>query len=197
MGGSGSLSVAVIGGGLGGLGGGLRRARRAAARSLFSRRTHGLAARPRCSAKAAFRFDMGPTIVTIPSRAAPHLRRGRARLDDYLDLVRLDPQWRCFFDDGSRLDLAQNLDAMAQTLDALRARHRLRRRLPRLHRLCAAAHRISDALLLLKPIGGSARHVRLEGASTRRCSATCSRCGWAARSRARCANSRPTRASRR
>ena len=65
-----------------------------------------------------FRFDMGPTIVTIPSVLRAHLSpKPGARLEDYLDLVRLDPQWRCFFDDGSVLDLAQNPNDMAQTLD--------------------------------------------------------------------------------
>ncbi len=26
-------------------------------------------------------------------------------LDDYISMVRLDPQWRCFFEDGKVLDL--------------------------------------------------------------------------------------------
>ena len=37
------------------------------------------------------------------ARAAPHLRRGRARhATGPGPLIRLDPQWRCFFDDGTR-----------------------------------------------------------------------------------------------
>jgi phytoene dehydrogenase-like protein len=28
---------------------------------------------------------------------------------DYMDLRRLDPQWRCFFDDGSRVDLIEDV----------------------------------------------------------------------------------------
>ncbi len=35
-----------------------------------------------------------------------------------LDLVPLDPQWRCFFDDGSTLDLLADPERMAARLDA-------------------------------------------------------------------------------
>jgi phytoene desaturase len=39
------------------------------------------------------------------------------RLEDELDLIRLDPQWRCFFEDGSTLDLREDLGAMRQELE--------------------------------------------------------------------------------
>ncbi|MGE4049024.1 MAG: phytoene desaturase family protein, partial [Acetobacteraceae bacterium] len=35
----------------------------------------------------------------------------------HLDLRRLDPQWRCFFDDGAVLDLNENVDVMVRQLD--------------------------------------------------------------------------------
>jgi len=38
-------------------------------------------------------------------------------MEDYLNLVRLDPQWRCFIEDGSVLNLEQDPTQMAQTLD--------------------------------------------------------------------------------
>jgi phytoene desaturase len=37
---------------------------------------------------------------------------------DRLDLRRLDPQWRCFFDDGSMLDLRQDVSEMSESLRA-------------------------------------------------------------------------------
>ena len=43
-----------------------------------------------------FRFDMGPTIVTIPSVLRRIFTDAGRRMEDYLDMVRLDPQWRCF-----------------------------------------------------------------------------------------------------
>jgi phytoene desaturase len=39
------------------------------------------------------------------------------RMEDYLDLRRIDPQWRCFFDDGSVLDLQEDVPAMAADID--------------------------------------------------------------------------------
>ena len=58
--------VGVIGGGLGGLAAAARWRRRAATRSRCSRRTPGSAARRRCWTSDGFRFDMGPTILTVP-----------------------------------------------------------------------------------------------------------------------------------
>ena len=55
--------------------------------------------------------------VTIPSVLRRIFAEAGRRLEDYLELVRLDPQWRCFFEDGSVLDLNQDPDTMAQTLD--------------------------------------------------------------------------------
>ncbi|MGL6094173.1 MAG: phytoene desaturase family protein, partial [Fimbriiglobus sp.] len=67
--------------------------------------------------EAGFRFDMGPTILTIPNVLRRVFSEAGKNLDDYVKLVRLDPQWRCFFTDGSVLDLTENVDAMAKTLD--------------------------------------------------------------------------------
>jgi diapolycopene oxygenase len=109
--------IGIIGGGLAGLSAACVLAARGRKVILFERNDWlgGKAAQLRGD---GFRFDMGPTIVTIPSVLRRIFTEGGARMEDYLRLVRLDPQWRCFFDDGSTLDLAQNPDAMAQTVDA-------------------------------------------------------------------------------
>ena len=109
--------IGIIGGGLAGLSAACVLAARGHRVTLFERNDWlGGKAAQLCG--DGFRFDMGPTIVTIPSVLRRIFSEAGARLEDYLDLVRLDPQWRCFFDDGTSLDLAQNPDAMAQTLDA-------------------------------------------------------------------------------
>lgn len=97
-------TVGVIGGGLGGL---------AAACTLAARghRVTLLEKNPWLGGKAAlleeggFRFDMGPTILTMPRVLARIFAEAGERMEDHLDLVRLDPQWRCFYDDGTVLDL--------------------------------------------------------------------------------------------
>ena len=63
-----------------------------------------------------FRFDMGPTILTIPSVLRRIFAEAGEDLDDHLDLRRLDPQWRSFFEDGSTLDLHEDVGAMLATL---------------------------------------------------------------------------------
>ena len=63
-----------------------------------------------------FRFDMGPTILTVPHVLERVFQEAGRSMHDYLDLRRLDPQWRCFFDDGSVLDLQQDVPAMAATV---------------------------------------------------------------------------------
>ncbi|MEO0415766.1 MAG: phytoene desaturase family protein, partial [Verrucomicrobiota bacterium] len=38
-------------------------------------------------------------------------------LDDRMDIVRLDPQWRCFFEGGDVLDLVENVEEMAEKIE--------------------------------------------------------------------------------
>src|SRR5690349_4692790 len=98
--------VVVIGGGLGGL---------AAACTLAARghRVTLLERNPWLGGKAAvlesngFRFDMGPTILTLPSVLRRVFAEAGRDLEQEVPLVHVDPQWRCFFEDGSRLDLTK------------------------------------------------------------------------------------------
>jgi phytoene desaturase len=108
--------IGVIGGGLGGLAAACTLAARGYSVVLFER-NEWLGGKAAQLEGAGFRFDMGPTIVTIPSVLRRIFKEAGRRMEDYLQLVRLDPQWRCFFEDGAVLDLAQDVDAMAGTLD--------------------------------------------------------------------------------
>ncbi|MCQ4162302.1 phytoene desaturase family protein [Roseomonas sp. GC11] len=68
-------------------------------------------------ANAGFRFDMGPTILTMPRVLRRIFAEAGRDLEQALPLIRLDPQWRCFFEDGSRIDLMQDVPAMAEAMD--------------------------------------------------------------------------------
>ena len=57
-----------------------------------------------------FRFDMGPTILTLPTCSRGIFSEAGCDPAEMLNLVRLDPQWRSFFDDGSTLDLLADTD---------------------------------------------------------------------------------------
>jgi phytoene desaturase len=94
---------------------------------------------------------MGPTILTVPSVLKRIFGEANRRMEDYLDLVRLDPQWRCFFEDSTTLDLQENVDRMCQHLasyapnsaDGYRAFVKHSEKL----------HEISDRYFFYKPVG--------------------------------------------
>ena len=66
--------------------------------------------------RQGYRFDMGPTILTLPSVLRRVFTEAGRKLEDYLDMVRLDPQWRCFFEDGTQFDLVESLPEMKNRL---------------------------------------------------------------------------------
>ncbi|MBV8911655.1 MAG: phytoene desaturase [Acetobacteraceae bacterium] len=113
----GCLPIGVVGAGLAGLAAACTLAARGRKVVLFDKN-------PWLGGKAAvlhergFRFDMGPTILTVPSVLERIFREAGRKLTDYVGLRRLDPQWRCFFDDGSVLDLREDVATMAQSLEA-------------------------------------------------------------------------------
>jgi phytoene desaturase len=142
--------VGVVGGGLGGL---------AAACTLAARghRVVLFEASPWLGGKAAvfeaggYRFDMGPTILTLPAVLARVFAEAGERLADWLELVPLDPQWRCFFSDGGILDLHADAATMGRELDrfAPGAVDGYRRFLDLSKRL----HRISDRFFFWRSVG--------------------------------------------
>jgi diapolycopene oxygenase len=153
--------VAVIGAGLGGL---------AAACTLAARghRVEVFEKNPWLGGKAAqlqiegFRFDMGPTILIQPSVLRRIFDEAGRRLEDYLTMVRLDPQWRCFFADGSQLDLMDSQDKMAAQLDGVwpHMGDGYRRFMEMSHQM----HSISDRFFFWKSVGGFRDTMDVSGA---------------------------------
>ena len=107
----------VIGGGLAGLAAAVELNTRGAEVVLVERNRH-LGGKMNVLEQDGYRFDMGPTILTIPSVVRGIIARSGRRPEDYVDLVRLDPQWRCLFEDGVVIDLRENVDAMRKAMDA-------------------------------------------------------------------------------
>jgi phytoene dehydrogenase-like protein len=108
--------VGVIGGGLGGLAAACTLAARGHAVVLFEKNAW-LGGKAAVLEAEGFRFDMGPTILTAPAVLARIFAEAGREMADYLDLVPLDPQWRCFFADRTRLDLCADPDAMRDRLE--------------------------------------------------------------------------------
>ncbi len=112
------MNVGIVGSGLAGLSAAATLAARGHQVSVFEKN-------PWLGGKAAqlneqgFRFDMGPTILIQPSVLRRVFEEAGRTLEDYIPMVRLDPQWRCFFEDGQRIDLRDNARDMAAQLEAI------------------------------------------------------------------------------
>ena len=148
-----SDKIGVIGGGLGGLAAACTLAARGYQVVLFER-NEWLGGKAAPLQEMGFRFDMGPTILTIPSVLRRIFSEAGRRMEDYLELVRLDPQWRCFFEGGEVLDLAQDESVMASTLDRFAPGTRSGDRYRDFIRLSAKLNDISRRHFFYKPIGG-------------------------------------------
>ncbi len=109
--------IAVIGGGLAGLAATCTLGARGHRVILFEK-NDWLGGKAAVFEQDGFRFDIGPTILTVPRVLERIFAEAGQHMAERLDLRRIDPQWRCFFDDGSVLDLKQDVSEMAGTLQA-------------------------------------------------------------------------------
>ena len=155
------MRVGIIGSGLAGLSAACTLAARGHGVTVFEKNDWigGKAAQLNAQ---GFRFDMGPTILIQPSMLRKIFAEANRNLDDFLTMVRLDPQWRCFFDNGQTIDLLDDGDKMAATLEA---------RWPtmgngykRLMALSENLHEISDKFFFWKSVGGMKDTFEVKGA---------------------------------
>ena len=111
------LPTAVIGAGLGGLAAACTLAARGHKVILFEK-NDWLGGKAAVLEEGGYRFDMGPTILTVPKVLERVFQEAGEDMHAWLDLRRLDPQWRCFFDDQTVLDLHEDTDRMAGQVQA-------------------------------------------------------------------------------
>ncbi len=107
--------IAVVGGGLAGCAAAVKLAHAKHEVVLFEKNAH-LGGKMNVYEEKGYYFDMGPTIITKPDvldRLFEDVGKNRA---DFFDLVQLDPQWRAFFADGSKLDLYTSITEMCREL---------------------------------------------------------------------------------
>jgi len=107
--------VVIVGAGLAGLSAALRLS--GAGRSVtVVERDAGPGGRAGQIVDAGYRLDTGPTVLTMPALIADALACVNEDIDDWLELVPLDPLYRARFADGSHLDLHRDADAMADAI---------------------------------------------------------------------------------
>ena len=145
--------IGIIGGGLGGLASACTLAARGYEVIVFEANSWlgGKAAEHR---DQGFRFDMGPTILTLPSVLRRIFAEADRRMSDYLELVKLEPQWRSFFEDGTTLDLVSDEVAMAQNLDRFAPGGEVSAGYRKFLKLSHRLNDISQRFFFYKPIGG-------------------------------------------
>jgi phytoene desaturase len=144
--------IGVLGGGLGGLAAACTLAARGY-RVLLLERNRWLGGKAAVLDEQGYRFDMGPTILTMPSTLRRVYAEAGRRVEDHLDLIRLDPQWRCFFDDGSVLDLRQDVGAMAVELARFSPRAGVAAGYRQFLELSARLSALSERYFFWRPVG--------------------------------------------
>jgi diapolycopene oxygenase len=145
--------VVVIGAGLGGLAAACTLAARGYAVTLCDKNAW-VGGKAAVLSEGGFRFDMGPTILTIPRVLKRIYAEAGRDLEQALDLVPLDPQWRSFFDDGSTLDLCADVAKMRATLDAYAPGTGSGDGYGRFMELSRRLHRLSNEFFFWRSVGG-------------------------------------------
>jgi len=107
--------VVVIGAGLGGMSASIMLAKSGFQVTLLEKNSH-LGGKLNRLETQGFRFDLGPSIFTLPHIFRPLFEGQGKRLEDYVNLEKVDPQWRNFFADGTTLDLHEQVERMRSEL---------------------------------------------------------------------------------
>ena len=108
--------VIVIGAGLGGMSAAIMLARRGFQVTILEKNAQVGGKLNQLQTKG-FSFDLGPSIFTLPEIFRPIFEGDGKRLEDYITLQRVDPQWRNFFEDGVVVDLWEDRERMRTELE--------------------------------------------------------------------------------
>jgi diapolycopene oxygenase len=144
-------NVGIIGAGLGGLAAACTLAARGHSVTLLER-NEWAGGKAAVLEMGGYRFDMGPTILTVPSVLRRIFAEAGQRIEDSLDLIPLDPQWRCFFNEGQVLDLWADREKM-QAAVCRSAGEAAWDGYEAFLRLAGSLHTISEKYFFWKPVG--------------------------------------------
>lgn len=163
-----SLKVIVVGSGLAGLSSACVLAARGHQVTLLDKNdwVGGKAAQLE---DEGYRFDMGPTILTMPSVLKKIFAEADRSMEDYLEILPLDPQWRCFFEsdkqhERSVLDLVSDTEAMKRNLEEFTGSTINGEGYERFIKMSEGLHGVSDRFFFWRSVGGLADTMDVGGA---------------------------------
>jgi phytoene desaturase len=148
-----SLKIGVIGSGLAALASACTLAARGHRVTVFEK-NDWFGGKAAVYESHGFRFDMGPTILTLPGVLRRIFKEANKNIEDYLKLVRLDPQWRCFFEDGATLDLVESISDMKKNLVALSGNQSDAVGYERFIGISQRLHDVSEKFFFWRSVGG-------------------------------------------
>lgn len=107
----------VIGSGFGGLALAIRLQARGYAVTIVEKREK-IGGRAYQFTEAGYTFDMGPSLITAPQIIRSIFEAAGRRMEDYLELMPLDPYYRIYFHDGSHIDYSGDAEKMKAQMRA-------------------------------------------------------------------------------
>ncbi|MBS3763820.1 MAG: phytoene desaturase [Planctomycetes bacterium] len=96
--------IIVVGAGLGGISAAISLAADGYAVDVFEK-NHHVGGKLNLLKKEGFSFDLGPSILTLPHYFERLFESHGRRMEDYISVREVSPQWRCFFEDKTKIDL--------------------------------------------------------------------------------------------
>ncbi|MEI6693182.1 MAG: phytoene desaturase family protein [Actinomycetes bacterium] len=108
--------VVIVGAGLGGLSAALRLAGAGRKVTVIERESVP-GGRNGLLEDSGYSFDTGPTVLTMPDLIADALDCVGESMDDWLELLPIEPLYRSYYADGSRLDVHADPARMAQEIE--------------------------------------------------------------------------------
>lgn len=110
--------VVVIGGGIGGLSTAITLAAQGIRVALYEQQ-ESVGGKMSQIVRDGYRWDTGPSVITMRHVFARLFAQAGRRLEDYLDLVPVDPLTRYFYPDGVALDVSRDWPEFAAALEQL------------------------------------------------------------------------------
>lgn len=111
----------IVGAGVGGLSAAIRLARSGWRVSVYERNSY-VGGKMGELVEGGFRWDTGPSVITMRPVLEDLFTAAGHRLEEYLDLVLIEPLTRYFFSDGLCINLANNLSQTLEQIAHLEAR---------------------------------------------------------------------------